>query len=383
MGSKAYTGMDSGFTLIELLVVMGIVGILAALLMPALQRATETARRTSCRNNLRQIGYALSMYSNSHSGEIPEYNNMQDTEWANPEWENTGQPEGNRLVDGTIVHRRPSIDVLVPGYLSDIRLFKCPSDDTSPPLALADQPGEDIEGSEAGTLGLDKDAWYVENRKVESHFGNDYYWEQCNPAEDPESAMCTYSGLQRADDVSYVYTGQESVALREKRKSAEFRLMADHDEAGDEISFTSGKWPGNRLVSEMSAGDVCYTPMMKPGGESAGQHCGGNLPTGLIHYRGWKGFEGTTFSDWAKRDLGVAYYYVGGLEHADNHARDGVNVLYMDWHVDFDGSAWPTPIGWLDNRRFPHQKWTRGEESAIRGCNNDHYLPGSAETASP
>jgi len=57
-----------GFTLIELLVVMVIIALLVGLLLPALARAKEEARKTQCRSNLRQIGLALEMYANDNSG---------------------------------------------------------------------------------------------------------------------------------------------------------------------------------------------------------------------------------------------------------------------------------------------------------------------------
>ena len=64
-------GRHRGFTLVELLVVIAIIAMLVTLLIPAVQSARESARRAQCQNNLRQIGLAITNFTDVHGEVLP------------------------------------------------------------------------------------------------------------------------------------------------------------------------------------------------------------------------------------------------------------------------------------------------------------------------
>lgn len=98
------------FTLVEMLVVIAVLGVLAALLLPALSRGKEAARATACISNLRQIGLALQIYVDNHRNRLPV---MRDRE------ADTNSAPTNAL---------PSVDVVLKTELGNLNVLRCPSD---------------------------------------------------------------------------------------------------------------------------------------------------------------------------------------------------------------------------------------------------------------
>jgi prepilin-type N-terminal cleavage/methylation domain-containing protein/prepilin-type processing-associated H-X9-DG protein len=120
--------LNKGFTLIELLVVIAIIGILAGILLPVLSRARESARKTQCMSNVKQIGMGLIMYANENSETFP----------------------SDSAYSGSSPAMR-GLNLLYDTYISDNKVFNCTSDTTVTAALNSGMSASTSGGSEAFT----------------------------------------------------------------------------------------------------------------------------------------------------------------------------------------------------------------------------------------
>lgn len=136
MLEKTTPRLRRGFTLIELLVVIAIIAILIALLLPAVQQAREAARRSTCKNNLKQLGLALHNYHDVHKSFPPgyvDYSALVNTNQGHWSWTAFIFP----FVDQAPLYERLNVgNVMVSAditanltlFTNELPVFRCPSD---------------------------------------------------------------------------------------------------------------------------------------------------------------------------------------------------------------------------------------------------------------